>query len=235
EEVEEKQRSGLPFYEALWKDAVVALVLFAILAGMALFLEIPTEKVADPSDVNYVPRPEWYFLFLYELLWYFKGKWMVVGTFVIPAALFLGLILLPFVDRGPERHPMQRPLASTLAAGGLAAAVFLTYLGAAAPLPPGPTAASVTAGGTAIMVAATPEAGRLIYEAQGCAACHSIRGVGGAAGPDLSRIGRMRDRDWLARFIRDPVEVTPGASMPAYKDLREAEIQAMAAYLSELK
>ncbi len=234
-EIEEKARTGFPFYEALWKDAVVALVLFVLFAGMALFLEVPMEKVADPSDVNYVPRPEWYFLFLYELLWYFKGKWMVIGTFFIPLALFGILLLVPFLDREPERHPLRRPIASSLATGALAGVVFLTYLGATAPLPPGPTAASVPGAGTAIMVAGTSEAGRLIYEAQGCAACHSIRGVGSAAGPDLSRIGRTRDKDWLARFIRDPVEVNPGASMPAYKDLREAEIRAMAVYLSELK
>ena len=201
QEVEEKQRTGIPFYEALWKDGVVALVLFTLLAVMALLLEIPTEKVADPSDVNYLPRPEWYFLFLYELLWYFKGPWMVVGTFVIPAALFLALLLVPWLDRRPERHPLRRPLASSVK----------------------------------VAVAATPEAGKRLYEAQGCSACHAIRGQGGAAGPDLSRVGRTRDAAWLARFTRDPEAVKPGSPMPPYKDLSEAELQAIAAYLAVLR
>lgn len=231
QEVEEKQRTGIPFYEALWKDGVTALTLFTVLAVMALFLEIPTEKVADPSDVNYLPRPEWYFLFLYELLWYFKGPWMVVGTFVIPAALFAALLLVPWLDRRPERHPLRRPLASTVAAAGIAAAGYLTYLGATAPLPPGANAASPPAG-TPVSMAATPEAGKLIYEAQGCSACHVIRGQGGAAGPDLSRVGRTRDAAWLARFTRDPEAVKPGSPMPPYKNLSEAELQAIAAYLA---
>jgi len=235
QEVEEKQRTGIPFYEALWKDGVVALVLFTLLAVMALLLEIPTEKVADPSDVNYLPRPEWYFLFLYELLWYFKGPWMVVGTFVIPAALFLALLLVPWLDRRPERHPLRRPLASSVAAAGIFAAVYLTYLGATAPLPPSATAAALPPGGPKVAVAATPEAGKRLYEAQGCSACHAIRGQGGAAGPDLSRVGRTRDATWLARFTRDPEAVKPGSPMPPYKDLSEAELQAIAAYLAVLR
>jgi ubiquinol-cytochrome c reductase cytochrome b subunit len=233
QEVEEKQRTGIPFYEALWKDGVVALALFTLLAAMALFLVIPTEKVADPSDVNYFPRPEWYFLFLYELLWYFKGPWMVVGTFVIPAALFAVLILVPWLDRRPERHPLRRPLATSVAAAAIGAAGYLTYLGATAPLPPGATAGTPPPAGTT--VAATPEAGKRIYEAQGCSACHAIRGQGGAAGPDLSRVGRTRDIAWLARFTRDPEAVKSGSPMPAYKDLSEAELQAIAAYLAGLR
>lgn len=235
QEVEEKQRTGIPFFEALWKDGVVALFLFTLLAVMALLLEIPTEKVADPSDVNYLPRPEWYFLFLYELLWYFKGPWMVVGTFVIPAALFLALLLVPWLDRRPERHPLRRPLASSVAAAGIAAAGYLTYLGATAPLPPSATAAALPTAGTTVSVAAAPESGRRIYEAQGCSACHAIRGQGGAAGPDLTRVGRTRDAGWLARFTRDPEAVKPGSSMPPYKDLSEAELQAIAAYLASLR
>jgi cytochrome c oxidase subunit 2 len=80
-----------------------------------------------------------------------------------------------------------------------------------------------------------PEAGRRIYEAQGCSACHAIRGQGGAAGPDLSRVGRTRDATWLARFTRDPEAVKPGSPMPPYKDLSEAELQAIAAYLAVLR
>jgi cytochrome c oxidase subunit 2 len=86
-----------------------------------------------------------------------------------------------------------------------------------------------------VPVAATPEAGKRIYEAQGCSACHSIRGQGGAAGPDLSRIGRTRDAAWLVRFTRDPEAVKPGSPMPPYKDLSEAELQAIAAYLAALR
>ena len=89
QELQDKAQEGNPFYEGLWKDAVVAFLLFGLLAGLALVLTIPMEKVADPQDVDYVPRPEWYFYFLFELLWYFQGRWMLVGTFLIPFALVL--------------------------------------------------------------------------------------------------------------------------------------------------
>jgi cytochrome c oxidase subunit 2 len=86
-----------------------------------------------------------------------------------------------------------------------------------------------------VSVVTTPEAGKLIYEAQGCSACHAIRGQGGAAGPDLSQVGRTRDANWLARFTRDPEAVKPGSPMPPYKNLSEAELQAIAAYLAALR
>ena len=88
---------------------------------------------------------------------------------------------------------------------------YLTYLGATAPLPPGATGPGRPPGGTTVSMAATPETGKLIYESQACSACHAIRGQGGAAGPDLTRVGRTRDAAWLARFILCQAAVNPRA------------------------
>ena len=63
---------------------------------------------ADPTDATYIPRPEWYFLGLFQLLKYFPGKWEVVGAMVIPGIAAGFLALLPWIDRGPDRDPRKR-------------------------------------------------------------------------------------------------------------------------------
>ena len=98
EEYKEAKEKGKPFFpDILFKDAVVSLIIFLILIALAYFIGVPTDPRADPGDTTYTPRPEWYFLFLFQLLKYIPPQIEVVGTFLIPtlAILFL-FILLPF-------------------------------------------------------------------------------------------------------------------------------------------
>jgi len=229
ERYEESKAEGHTFLEHMVRDGMVALALLVLASWLALRYGAPLEEIADPTTTTYVPRPEWYFYFLFELLWLFPGQWTVVATFWIPTLGFLFLLLLPFLDRGPERSPRLRPVALAIGSGVVAGVLFLTYQGATAPAPPG--RASVE---TARL---SPELrkGREVYEAQGCAACHMIAGEGGAAGPDLSKIGSVRDLDWLKRFIKDPQAVKPGSPMPDSKGLPEESLSAMAQYLVSLK
>src|SRR3989304_9187111 len=98
------KEKGVPFFpDILFKDAVVSLVIFLALIGLAYFLGTPLEARADPADSNYTPRPEWYFLFLFQLLKYFPGQLEVVGVFVIPTLAILILLSLPFLDRSRYR------------------------------------------------------------------------------------------------------------------------------------
>ena len=134
-------RSGKPFYpDQLFEDAVAVLILFIILASMALFVPVPLEELADPTDASYDPRPEWYFLFLFQLLKYFEGPLEVVGTFVIPTVGFILLLFLPFLDRKEGRTSLlKRPVALTVTSLSVALIVLLTVLGAVAPrLEPAP-------------------------------------------------------------------------------------------------
>ena len=115
-------------YHAL-KDTIAMALVFAILLTIALKFRVPLDAVADPSDATYVPRPEWYFLSLFQLLKYFPGKLEPVATIVIPGLVVGGLLLLPFLDRRPDRHLLRRPLvlaAFTVLGAGV---VALTYLG----------------------------------------------------------------------------------------------------------
>ncbi len=147
----EDMRSGKPFYpDQLFEDAIAILILFILLASMAIFVPVPLEELADPTDASYDPRPEWYFLFLFQLLKYFQGPLEVVGTFVIPTVGFILLLFLPFLDRKEERTSLlKRPVALTVTSLSVVLIVLLTVLGAIAPrlepAPEEPTATEQTA------------------------------------------------------------------------------------------
>ncbi|HSR19287.1 MAG TPA: hypothetical protein VLL49_00070, partial [Anaerolineales bacterium] len=108
----EKERGVHFFPDILFKDAVASLVVFGILIALAYFLGVPMEARADPNDASYTPRPEWYFLFLFQLLKYFPGQIEFVGAMLLPGLFVLLLLALPFIDRSSKRHFLNRPLAS---------------------------------------------------------------------------------------------------------------------------
>jgi mono/diheme cytochrome c family protein len=106
----EKEKGVLFFPDLLFKDAVVSLLVFLVLVGLAFFVGAPLEEQANPGDSNYTPRPEWYFLFLFQLLKYFPGTLEVIGVFVLPTIFIILLIALPFLDKGSKRHFRSRPI-----------------------------------------------------------------------------------------------------------------------------
>jgi ubiquinol-cytochrome c reductase cytochrome b subunit len=212
-----------PFYpRQVFIDAVAILIAFLIVAGTAVWLPFPLADKADPSASDFVPVPEWYFLFYYELLKYLKGPvWEPVGTVLLPALFYAWLFALPFIDRKKERRPAGRPVA--LAAGaGFLLVVFL-LLGVSLKRT---WSVPVTPPGVA--------AGKQLYATLQCAACHRIHGEGGSFGPDLSTVGAQRDRDWLVRHFKNPQAVVPGSAMPPF-DLDRPSLDALADYLLSLK
>ena len=125
---------GKPFYpHQVFEDVVGMLILFVVLACVALFVPVPLEDVADPTNADYDPRPEWYFLFLFQLLKYFQGPLEIIGTFVIPTVGMVLLLLLPFLDRSERAVLWKRPIALTVTSVSVVAIVGLTILGASSP------------------------------------------------------------------------------------------------------
>jgi mono/diheme cytochrome c family protein len=111
EQYKKDKEKGVPFLpDILFKDAVISLVIFIALVALAYFVGAPLEPRADPADTSYTPRPEWYFLFLFQLLKYFPGSLEVIGVFIIPSVAVILLIALPLIDRSPKRHFLRRPV-----------------------------------------------------------------------------------------------------------------------------
>src|ERR671915_2372953 len=128
---------GKPFFPyAVAKDAAMACVVLLSIIVMSLTFGAELGPKADPTTTTYVPRPEWYFFFLFELLRVIKPAILTpVATIGVPTICMVLLILLPFVDRNPERRPERRPIATVTGIFVIAAMAYLTYLGAAAGSP----------------------------------------------------------------------------------------------------
>lgn len=140
EEYQEEKKKGVYFYpDIIFKDAVVSLILFILLAALAYFVGAPLEERANPTDTTYTPRPEWYFLFLFQLLKYFPGRLEVVGVVVIPTLVILLLFALPFLDKRTERHFSQR-IGVIIGTGlGVIGVILLTTLSILEAPPPAQT------------------------------------------------------------------------------------------------
>ncbi len=106
---DQAKQDGVKFWpDIIYKDLLVSFALFILLIGLATFVGVAIEPKADPSDSTYVPRPEWYFLFLFEFLKFVPGKIEWMGTFVLPVIGILVLFALPFLDRNSLRHWKNR-------------------------------------------------------------------------------------------------------------------------------
>jgi menaquinol-cytochrome c reductase cytochrome b/c subunit len=222
EEYEVLKKKGKPFFPyAVMKDSTMALIVVAVIILMSLILGAEQGPKADPTTTTYVPRPEWYFFFLFELLRVIKPPELTpVAAIGIPTICMVLLLLLPFYDRSPERRPDRRPLATTAGCLTIAAMAYLTFLGA--------TGGSPTE--IDMKVAPQYEAGKEVVAGSGCLACHKLGENGNnGPGPELTHIGAKIPR---AAIIRS-VEIGPGI-MPSFRELPEKKLNALADFLSSL-
>ena len=131
------KEKGVPFFpDVIFNDILISLVVFGVLVALAYFVGVPTEARANPADTTYTPRPEWYFLFLFQLLKYFPGNLEVIGVVIIPTLVIVLLLALPFIDRSPKRHYLKRPVASLAALVVVAGVVTLSVLSVREAPPP---------------------------------------------------------------------------------------------------
>ena len=128
---------GKPFFPyAVAKDSLMACIVMFTIIMLSLVLGAELGPKADPTTTTYVPRPEWYFFFLFELLRVIKPSVLTpLATIGVPTICMILLLLLPFYDRGPERRPERRPIATTAGILTIFAMGYLTYLGANAGSP----------------------------------------------------------------------------------------------------
>jgi ubiquinol-cytochrome c reductase cytochrome b subunit len=213
-----------PFYpRQVYMDAIVMVAVFLVLAALAWFVPFPLADKANPADTSFVPVPEWYFLFYYELLKYIHGPLEPLATWVLPVIVVLVMLFWPFLDRQKHvRAPASRPVGMAIAA--LFLVTVFSLLG-------------ISLKNLYGMKRTDPAIahGQALYANLGCAGCHRIHGNGGAIGPDLSYEGDVRpDRDWHLKHFRDPQSVSPGSLMPKFP-LTESELQDLTSYMVSLK
>ncbi len=231
-----------PFWpDQAFRDTMTASAVVMMLITLSVFFPPAFTGAADPLSTTFVPKPEWNFLFLYQALKYFEGPLEPLGVTGVPAVLVLVLMALPFFDRSPERNPLKRPVAMT---GAALLAVLLTALTIAGyvskPAADTETPVGSQAGGQMPQAAAaTPESigrGAAVYQTNGCAGCHAIKGTGGVIGPDLSGEGnRGRNREWLLVQIKNPKAHFPDTIMPSFSKLTDREVNDLMDYLLDLK
>ena len=235
----EREEKG-PFWpDQVFKDGFAASLIILLLVALSVYAPPPFSGMADPLDASYIPKPEWNFLFFYEALKYFPGRLEVIATIGIPVGGTLILLMIPFVDRSPERHPLRRPVAMGGWVVFVAAFIALTLAGsyskpegmeAVAPPAPPPAAAAP------VVLSASEKAGSDLFKSQGCGACHRIGSTGGNIGPDLSGEGiKGRSRQWLSDHLRNPKAHDPATVMPSFAALSDKANSQLVDYLLSLK
>jgi len=125
------EHSEETFYPSFVFKEIVVMMLVFILVAVVLAVVFPPElgDPADPTDNLFIPKPEWYFMALYQLLKYFPGKLEIIATAIIPAGGIIALMLLPFVDKNAEQRPAKRPVAMAMMFLTIVALVALTIIG----------------------------------------------------------------------------------------------------------
>lgn len=221
-EYELLKKKGKPFFPyAVMKDAVMMLIVAAVVVFMSLMLGAEQGPKADPTTTTYTPRPEWYFFFLFELLRVIKPPALVpIATIGVPTIAMVLLLLLPFYDRNPERRPERRPIATTAGILTILSMAFLTYLGAEAGSP----------NSIDMEVPERYNEGKLIVAQSGCLACHQIGENGNhGPGPELTHIASRVPRDAIIRSVK----IGPGI-MPSYADMPPEKLNKLADFLASL-
>ena len=119
--------------DSIFKDVIVSLGIFVLLVMLATFVGVHDTPKADPSDTSYIPRPEWYFLFLFKFLALYGqipvlGKIEFIATVIIPVIVIGVLTLLPFIEKSPYRYYGKRVLPISVMAVFIVSMVTLTWI-----------------------------------------------------------------------------------------------------------
>lgn len=201
------------FYpQQVFKDTVAAFAYTIIVALFANFAAIGLGSMADPTDSQYIPRPEWYFLFLFQLLKLFEGPLEIVGAVILPNLAIGLLFVVPFLDRGKAMHVAKR---TTAIAVVVLAAIGWAGLTQAAIATTPPSTEDLEAGlrPPQLWLEMPPEQLAAIgyFEQDNCANCHELGRS--ALGPDLAREPSFQSQDWLLEHFTKPSEDSPESSL----------------------
>ena len=256
---EDVKERGKPFYPyAMFHDTVMSLVVVCVIVALAIVWKYTTpgnhigtdpgwlgklyDDPADPGTINFVPRPDWYFYFLFYLLRIFKWPaTVVIGTVGLPTVLLVILLALPFIDLRSERRLSRRPVAIVTAVLVVVSMGVLTWKGATAKEPLGSE-----------LVAHVPDwaakegfqgnqqaiAGAKLFAVSGCLNCHTYLGDGGhnLGAPELTAEGaKNKGIQFQVEHLQNPASKSPGSPMPSFAGLGTERLTQIAHFLEASK
>jgi menaquinol-cytochrome c reductase cytochrome b/c subunit len=250
---------GKPFYPfAMLHDTIMSLVVVCVIVGLAIVWKYTTpgnhhtidpgwlgriyDAPADPGTINFVPRPDWYFYFLFYLLRIFKWpETVVIGTVGLPTVLLIILIAVPFIDIRAERRLSRRPVAIVASILVVLSMGVLTFKGATAKealgselvghVPSWAAKEGFTGNAQAV-------AGAKLFAVAGCLNCHTYNGDGGhnLGAPDLTAEGaKNKGIAFQISHLKCPACVNPGSPMPSFAGLGDDRLKQIAAFLEASK
>ena len=256
---EDVKERGKPFYPyAMLHDTIMSLVVVVVITGLAIVWKYSTpgdhhsiepgwlgrlyDAPADPGTVNFVPRPDWYFYFLFYLLRIFKWpETVVIGTVGLPTVLLVILIAVPFIDIRSERRLVRRPVALVASILVVISMGVLTYKGATAKealgtelvghVPNWAAKEGFTGNQQAI-------AGAKLFAVAGCMNCHLYLGDGGKnlGAPELTAEGaKNKGVAFQIAHLKCPACVNSGSPMPSFAGLGDDRLKSLAAFLEASK
>jgi cytochrome c553 len=256
---EDVKERGKPFFPyAMWHDTIMSFVVVVVIIGLAIVWKYTTpgnhhttaagwlgklyDAPADPGTINFVPRPDWYFYFLFYLLRIFKWpESVLLGTIGIPTILLVLLLLIPFIDLRTERRLLRRPVAIIASILVVLSMGILTYKGATAKealgseivghVPKWAAKEGFTGNQQAI-------AGAKLFAVAGCLNCHTYLGDGGhnLGAPELTAEGaKNKGIAFQIAHLQNPASKNPGSQMPSFAGLGNARLLSLATFLEASK
>jgi ubiquinol-cytochrome c reductase cytochrome b subunit len=253
---EPRQKSELFYPRQVLMDLSLTALLIVALGLLSFFVPMELGPPANPADAQYVPRPEWYYLPIFQWLKYWHGAASIIGVLLIPTILAGAIVALPFFDRSVERRPWKRPIAMTAYAFvmlglfglGLRSQYLDRHDSSVAqqlakqqyeekeymrkPFEPELSSASLAAKASAIADPLVSK-GRTVFEGQSCNACHGDNATGTAAAPALVGVSHKMNANQLADIFKHPTDKMTAGGMPPV-DLAPEDLKALMTYIESL-
>lgn len=218
------------FPDFLLKEWMVAAVFLVGFMTLVMAHEPPLGDVADPTNTSFLPVPDWYFLFLYQLLKYkwAAGPFVVIGTVILPGIAFTALLLAPWLDRSKERQPLKRPMATGIMVTSLIAIAALTWAAEYEHEMQLESAPKQTPKQTEVI--AQDDQGYKLYQQNACIKCHGDQ-LQGVNGPSLLGVGNYRTEEEIIKYIDEGKGAMPAGMFQG----SEAEKKILAEWLVKQK
>ncbi|MBA4496063.1 c-type cytochrome [Paenactinomyces guangxiensis] len=190
------------FPDFLLKEWMVAVVFLVGFMTLVMAEEPPLGEIADPTNTSFLPVPDWYFLFLYQLLKYkwASGPFVVIGTVILPGIAFTALMLAPWLDRSKERRPLRRPVTTGIMILSLISVAALTWAAEVEHETQMESNPGEKPQNTKVM--AQDDEGYSIYQQNACIRCHGDQ-LQGVNGPSLLGVGNRLSHEKITEIIDD--------------------------------